>query len=269
VRNAAPESPSDFAGSLFHVAAFAAPGLEGNLAGVVVLENAVDGPWMQRIAAHAGHAATAFVTLGKGSPHRLRWFSPTNELALCGHGTLAAAHVLAEYFSPTALAFSTAAGRLVVRRDDALFVRFPAIELREARLPDELAKRLPGQILRVAIGLDHVVELAGADDVRAASPPLALVEAIGSRGLVLTARARGLPADIVSRFFSPQTGIPEDAATGSAHIELLAFWSAILRRDALIGHQLSSRGGEVLVRAVADGVEVGGRAITVDRTPLR
>ena len=241
---------------LHHVSSFSTGTLKGNQAGVVILPGTADAAWMQAVARSAGHAATAFVIRLSTEEFEMRWFSPSAELELCGHGTLAAVHVLAEQGDTGPWLFSTRAGPVTAaRRRGTLMVRFDPIELAPAELPGELAAALP-PVVRVARGLDHIVELEDASAVSATEPRFALIERLDARGLVVTARADGDygPADIVSRFFSPQTGIPEDSATGSTHVELLRFWD----RRRVIGHQLSDRGGEIHARALDGGVEVGG-----------
>lgn len=252
------------------VDAFADAPFAGNPAAVCLLPDAGDADWMQAIARELNQPATAFVA-PEGGGHRLRWFSPKAELALCGHGTLAAGHVLSEESavpSGAQLRFWTGAGLLTCsRRDGWIVMDFPA------EPPWAIAS--PPADLIAALGVsprfvgqnrfDYLVELDSAAAVRQACPDLAALAAIPTRGVMLTGPADTGGHDFVSRFFAPAAGVGEDAVTGSAHCCLGPFWGERLGKDDLLGYQASARGGTVRVRLRGERVDLLGQAVTVAR----
>lgn len=245
----------------------------GNPAGVVLLDEARDATWMQRVAMELNQAETAFVE-PRGDGFGLRWFTPRSEVDLCGHATLATAHVLWErgVLPPGAkAAFSTRSGVLTATRDgDAITLDFPAIHSRPVAPPADLDRALgvtPRAVLRG--DFDLLCVLDSADAVRSVTPDLAAVAAWPTRGVVVTARDNGAPCDFVSRCFFPALGIPEDPATGSAHCALAVYWSEVLGRDVLVAHQASARGATLRCRRDGARVHLTGHAtITVRGTLL-
>jgi PhzF family phenazine biosynthesis protein len=263
----------------------------GNPAGVCLLDRPADPAWMQAVAAEMNVAETAFLVQRTGTAFDLRWFTPTVEVRLCGHATLAAAHAIWErgLAAPDArLEFATASGPLTARRgeDGWIEMDFPA-NCFEAVEPGSgpwetavaLGKALGVEVAAAAnLGRDWVVQVAAAPAVRAARPDFGAVEALGEM-IILTAPADEMTAeaaagwdaarvDFVSRTFVPAWGIPEDPVTGSAHCALAPFWAARLGRDEMIGFQCSARGGLVRVRLAGDRVVLGGQAVTVIRGEL-
>ena len=247
----------------------------GNPAGVVTLERAASPDWMAKLAAELGCSATAFVIPDElpDADYRLRWFSPTVELDMCGHATLAAAHCLFSDGVALPVRFATRSGVLTVTAvgDSSLQMDFPACPPSAVPAPDGLAEAL-GDARPLWVGRgetdDLLVELADARTVRELQPDLAAVARLGGRGLLVTAAADGAADgtadhDFVSRFFAPRLGIPEDPVTGSAHTVLGPYWAAKLGRNELIGRQLSARGGMIGVRMAGDRVLLTGRAVTV------
>ncbi|WP_250212808.1 PhzF family phenazine biosynthesis protein [Acrocarpospora catenulata] len=234
----------------------------GNPAAVCLLDGPVSDDWMRAVAAEMRHSETAFL-LGRS----LRWFTPAAEVALCGHATLATAHVL--YSTGRAsgrVAFDTLSG--VLTTDQApgglITMDFPAIAAAEAAAPAGLAEALgvkPGWVGRSRF--DLLVEVGTEDEVRAAAPDFDRLAEIDTRGVILTAAAIGQGADFVSRFFAPRYGVPEDPVTGSAHCVLSPYWSERLGRDRLTGAQLSARGGTVVTTLRGDRVELAGQAVSV------
>ncbi len=269
---------------LYVVDAFAAEPYTGGPAGVVLLDRPADARWMQLVAREVNHAETAFVhpeTTAGGAAWRLRWFTPTVEVDLCGHATLAAAHVLWQSgrVAPTSAArFLTRSGELTARRGDAdgaIELDFPAELAREETPPAALllALRLPTPPRFVGRNrMDWLVELAEPDaeaTLRALEPDLALLATIPTRGVIVTcAAARQGPIDFVSRFFAPAAGVPEDPVTGSAHCALAPHWAARLGRSTLTGFQASARGGTVGVEHRGARVLLRGRAITTVKGEL-
>jgi PhzF family phenazine biosynthesis protein len=261
---------------LFQVDAFTDEPFRGNPAAVCVLDAPRDDAWMLAVAAEMNLSETAFVVAdeGSGGGLPLRWFTPKMEVDLCGHATLATAHVLWESgtCSPDEpLRFATASGTLTCRldRDETVWMDFPALPSEEIEEPVGLAAALGAAPVRVARNVhDHLVELADAASVCALTPDFDAIAAIETRAVVVTARADDGHADFVSRCFGPRVGIDEDPVTGSAHCALGPWWAARLGRAALVGRQLSARGGVVRVEVGDERVRLGGRAVTVLRGEL-
>jgi PhzF family phenazine biosynthesis protein len=241
---------------------------KGNPAGVCLLDNPVPDVWMQSIAAEMRHSETAFVLEGEdGEPYSLRWFTPVVEVALCGHATLAAAHVLYSTGSTLeTLEFSTKSGILSVTRDGTGLINmdFPAKVLEAASLPDGLATALGVEPLWVGKNVwDYLVEVDSEETLRTVSPDFLALEKVDARGVIVTAPASSPGVDYVSRFFAPRVGVDEDPVTGSAHCALAPYWTGKLGSASLVGAQLSQRGGVIHTTVRGDRVELSGRAVTV------
>jgi PhzF family phenazine biosynthesis protein len=215
---------------------------------------------MQSVAAEMNLSETAFL-LGDS----LRWFTPAVEVTLCGHATLATAHVLYSTEAATGqLEFKTASGTLTVNRlsDGKITMDFPAKEVTPVTMPEGLEKALGVTPVRVGKSqLDLLVEVDSEETVRNLSPDITALTTVAARGVIVT--AAGTDTDFVSRFFAPKVGVPEDPVTGSAHCALSPYWSARLGRASLVGAQLSKRGGLVQVTLDRDRVHLAGRAVTV------
>ncbi|MED7929330.1 PhzF family phenazine biosynthesis protein [Nonomuraea sp. LP-02] len=245
---------------LYTVDAFTSTAFQGNPAAVCLLDSPVTDGWMQRVAIEMNLSETAFL-----HGDSLRWFTPAVEVTLCGHATLATAHVL--YSTGTAtgpIQFRTASGTLTVNRlpSGGITMDFPAKEVTPVTLPTGLEKALGATPVRVGISqLDLLVELESEETVRNLTPDITALGAVDARGVIVT--ARGTETDFVSRFFAPKVGVPEDPVTGSAHCALSPYWSARLGRASLVGAQLSKRGGIVHVTYAGDRVHLAGNAVTV------
>lgn len=257
---------------IVQVDAFADRPFRGNPAAVCVLAGARDERWMQDVAREMNLAETAFLHPEDGG-YRLRWFTPAVEVALCGHATIASAHVLWEdgHLAPGVQArFHTQSGLLTAdRAGEWIELDFPATPPAETPAPPELARALCVTPLWVGRStFDYLVQVESEDIVRGLAPDLATLERIDARGVIVTSRAETPGYDFVSRFFAPRVGVPEDPVTGSAHCALAPFWSARLGRATLTGFQASTRGGVVRVRLAGDRVVLGGQAVTVLRGEL-
>jgi PhzF family phenazine biosynthesis protein len=266
------------------VDAFTDRAFGGNPAGVCWLDGPAAEPgWLQTVADELNLPATAFVWplgvgdgvgVGGGERFGVRWFSPTSELALCGHGTLATAHVLLERDLMPAdghLRFETQAGLLSAReRDGWIELDFPAEPSQPVEAPPALVEVLGGAPFQTVERnrFDYLVELPSEAAVRTATPDLVSLSSVQTRGLILTARADTVAGDFVSRFFAPSVGIDEDAVTGSAHCCLGPYWQRRLGRSELVGVQLSRRGGVVRVQTGGERVRLAGQAVTVLRGEL-
>ncbi|MEZ4223351.1 MAG: PhzF family phenazine biosynthesis protein [Polyangiaceae bacterium] len=241
----------------------------GNPAAVCVLKEPRDGIWMQNVAREMNLSETAFVS-PREDGFDLRWFTPAVEVELCGHATLASAHVLWESgrIAPDAVArFFTKSGWLEARRkDDRIELDFPALEAEPCEVPDGLAAALdvtPSACFRSRF--DVLVELTAAHIVRNLVPDFRRLAAVKVRGVIVTAPASAPPHDFVSRFFAPGVGVNEDPVTGSAHCVLGPFWGERLGKQQVLGHQASMRGGDVLVDLRGDRVGLLGHAVTMLR----
>lgn len=258
--------------SVIQVDAFAGRPFAGNPAAVCVMDGPRDEQWMRDVAMEMNLSETAFLH-PEGDGYHLRWFTPAVEVALCGHATLASAHVLWETGALAADAearFDTLSGLLTCRRDgDWIWMDFPAKPEEAAEAPEGLAQALGAEPVYVGRSqFDVLVEVASEDVVVGLAPDITALARVQARGVIVTARASREGADFVSRFFAPRAGVNEDPVTGSAHCVLAPYWAAKLGRTELTGYQASRRGGHVRVRAAGDRVHLGGRAITVMRGEL-
>lgn len=256
---------------IFQVDAFTAKPYRGNPAGVCILAQAKDELWMQSVAREMNVAETAFLqreTDGE-SAFSLRWFTPTVEVDLCGHATLASAHVLWEVneANPDALlSFHTRSGLLTAKlAGEWIEMDFPAEAAEQvSTYPTELRDAFGFEPQYVGRNrLDYIIEVENELALRSLEPDMRLLRALRSRGVIVTCRADDSRFDFVSRFFAPGAGVDEDPVTGSAHCCLGPFWQQRLGRDSMLGFQASARGGDVRVRVAGNRVILGGQAITV------
>lgn len=258
------------AGGVMVVDAFCAGPFTGNPAAVVMPDDrpAPGDRVLQAFAAQMNLSETAYPRRD-GDAWSLRWFTPTVEVPLCGHATLATAHALWEAGRAAPderLVFRTLGGELTVTRAGELIAMdFPVRPVAPASVPAELERALGAEVVeagRCSSGWFAV--LVDALAVSTLTPDLDAVAALGPPGVIVTAAgAVADDADVVSRYFAPAVGVPEDPVTGSAHCALAAFWQERLGRDRLHCRQLSARGGELWARCAGDRVELSGRARTV------
>jgi PhzF family phenazine biosynthesis protein len=250
---------------IYQVDAFAGAVFQGNPAAVVPLEAWLPDATLQAIAAENNLSETAFFIPGRNDPWPLRWFTPTVEVDLCGHATLASAHLVFSRLDPgrQQIAFATRSGRLdVTRRGDRLELDFPAVRVQPVADPgklEALAAALGARPGEVHAAMDMMAVFRDEGEVAALRPDMARVAALGGRGLIVTAPGRA--SDFVSRFFGPAVGIPEDPVTGSAHCLLTPFWAARLGKPRLSARQISARGGELVCEDRGDRVGIAGRAV--------
>jgi PhzF family phenazine biosynthesis protein len=258
--------------TIAQVDAFTDRPFAGNPAAVCLLPSPRNESWMQAVAREMNLSETAFVTPSPDG-FDLRWFTPTVEVELCGHATLASAHVLWELgtLAPeTPARFHTRSGLLCAsRRGTWIELDFPAKPEAPAEAPAGLASALGTEVRYVGRNqFDCLVELESEAVVRGLRPDLVALRAIPVRGVMVTSRADSPAYDFVSRFFAPASGIDEDPVTGSAHCCLGPFWGARLGKRELVAYQASARGGIVRVRLGDDRVYLGGQAVTVLRGEL-
>jgi PhzF family phenazine biosynthesis protein len=244
----------------------------GNPAAVCVLPGPADETWMRDVAREMNLSETAFL-FPEGDGHRLRWLTPAVEVDLCGHATLASAHVLWEQGhldSETPARFHTRSGLLTARRGRGwIELDFPAKHCEPVEPPARLAQALGCSI--VAAGrnqFDYLVEVESARVLRDLRPDLRTLAELPVRGVIVTSRSDDPAFDFLSRFFAPASGVAEDPVTGSAHCALGPYWGPRLGRESLIGFQASARGGVVRVTLQGDRVLLAGQAVTVWRGEL-
>ena len=258
--------------TITQVDAFASKPFAGNPAAVCVLSEERDPAWMQNVAQEMNLAETAFL-LPRPDGWGLRWFTPAVEVDLCGHATLASAHVLWEtnrLAADETARFHTRSGLLTaVKRGDWIELDLPAT-------PDEPVEPPAGLVESLGVTpryvgksrFDYLVELDGEDAVRKLRPDFGRMKKLGGRGIIVTSRSASPEWDFVSRFFAPASGIDEDPVTGSAHCCLAPFWSRRLGKNTFVARQVSARGGELRVELKGERIGLAGQAVTVLRAEL-
>jgi len=254
---------------LFQVDAFAARPFAGNPAAVCLLERAAEPEWMQSVASEMNLSETAFI-VPRGEDFDLRWFTPTSEVDLCGHATLASAHVLWESgrLEPEATAtFHTHSGKLTATRaGDWIELDFPATPPEAIEPPAGLSGLL-GSVPRYVgrTRFDLLAKLTDAEELHELDPDFVGLSQLPVRGIIVTTRAEDEQYDFLSRFFAPATGVQEDPVTGSAHCALAPYWANQLGKKKMTAYQASPRGGVVKVELAGDRVKLRGQAVPVLR----
>jgi PhzF family phenazine biosynthesis protein len=247
---------------IYQVDAFADQLFRGNPAAICPLDKWLPDQTLQAIAAENNLAETAFyVPNGKG--YNLRWFTPGVEVDLCGHATLASAHVILQLrheIADATVSFQTRSGELIVKRDGDLYsMDFPSKPPVECPIDPALSEAL-GVKLKLILGArDYLCVFDTEEEVRAISPNMEKLAAIDRFGTIVTAPGRD--CDFVSRFFAPAKGVPEDPATGSAHCTLIPYWSKRLGKTKLFARQISKRGGQLWCEDRGDRVTIAGKAV--------
>jgi len=252
----------------YQVDAFSARVFGGNPAGVCPLKAWLPDGTLQSIAAENNQAETAFF-IPQGDDYHLRWFTPVMEVDLCGHATLASAHVLFAELGcgRETVRFHTRSGWLAaLRKEGIIELDFPSRPPQSCAAPDTLMRGLGIKPREVLKSRDYVAVYESQAEVAALKPDMNLLLELDCLGVIAT--ARGSDSDFVSRFFAPKAGIPEDPVTGSAHSTLIPFWSGRLNKTELFARQISRRGGELYCRFVGERVAIGGRAVTYSRGEL-
>jgi PhzF family phenazine biosynthesis protein len=248
---------------LFHVDAFTTRRFRGNPAAVMPLEEFPADEVLQAIAAENNLSETAFL-VPQGNDYRLRWFTPAVEVPLCGHATLASAAVVMERLQPSReqVTFHTASGPLAVKRADGGYAMdFPARPVKPVDPPPALGSALRSAPIEVlANAINYVAVLEDERAVKELAPDIGAIARLDRSGVIVTASASG-EHDIVSRYFTPARGVPEDPVTGSAHCALAPFWSERLGKSTLRAHQASRRGGEMICRVRGERVELEGACV--------
>ena len=256
---------------IYQVDAFAREAFKGNPAAVCILDQWLEASLMQQIANENNLSETAFA-VPVGKCYEIRWFTPEVEVELCGHATLATAHVLfnhMDYPGDWICFESIHSGRLMVKRKgDLLTLDFPVDILEEMVVPELIVTALQTPPLKAFRGkTDFMFVYTSAREIENMEPDFGLLAQAGGRGIIVT--APGDDVDFVSRFFAPQTGINEDPVTGSAHTSLTPYWSKVLGKERLTARQLSARGGELICEHKGERVEISGHAVTYMKGKIR
>lgn len=249
---------------IYQIDAFTDKVFSGNPAAVCVLDRFLNDELMQRIAGENNLSETAFV-VPKGEDFEIRWFTPSTEVDLCGHATLASAYVLYQFYdypSERITFHSVASGILTVaKEDDFLTLNFPTDICQQIDIPSALIDAFGRKPLEAYKGkTDYLLIFSSQDDIESIQPNFDLIKTVGGRGVIAT--AQGTEADFVSRFFAPQAGVNEDPVTGSAHTTLIPIWAKKLNKTKLTAKQLSDRQGELICTYLGDRVEISGKSVT-------
>jgi predicted PhzF superfamily epimerase YddE/YHI9 len=258
---------------LLQVDAFTDRPFRGNPAAVCIMDGARDTAWMQSIAAEMNLSETAFLE-ARPDGWSLRWFTPTTEVDLCGHATLASAHVLWEekLLPPGEIArFHTRSGLLTAEpKGRWIELDFPATPSSPAAAPPGMLESLGIDDARAVEKsvFDYLIEVGSDQVVRDLKPDFSRLQSVEARGMIVTSRSSDSGSDFVSRYFAPGFGIDEDPVTGSTHCALVPYWSTRLGRENLEALQLSRRGGRLRLQLAGDRVKIAGQAVTVLRGEL-
>lgn len=257
---------------IYQVDSFTDKPFLGNPAAVCVLPGPRDELWMQNVAKEMNLSETAFL-YKHGDGFNLRWFTPTMEVDLCGHATLATAHILWEQghlAHGEQARFYTRSGLLLAEQaGDWIMLNFPAEAPTQAKIPPYIIQAL--NVIPKFTGknrLDYIVEVDFEEIIRTLKPDFNLLRQMEIRGVIVTSQCKTGDYDFVSRFFAPGAGIDEDPVTGSAHCCLGPYWQPKLNKDEFLAYQASARGGLVKVKVLGDRVSLGGKALTVFRGEL-
>lgn len=253
--------------TIYQIDAFAEKAFRGNPAAVVPLTEWLPDTQLQAIAQENNLAETAFFVPQTAGGYHLRWFTPTQEVPLCGHATLASAFVILTEMTPfeVSVDFQTLSGRLTVsRREDLLTMDFPSHALVPVEAPPALLNGLrlpPREVFVTPANPNYYAVYETEAEVRALTPDFALLAALEGLGVAVTAAGTQSHCDFVSRYFAPGLGIPEDPVTGSIHCALIPYWAVRLSKTSLHAFQVSSRTGELFCEAAGDRVLISGQAV--------
>lgn len=252
----------------YQVDAFASAPFTGNPAAVCPLDDWLSDDLLQAIAEENNLSETAFF-VASGGNYALRWFTPTSEVDLCGHATLAASHIIFDYLNDPnpIIHFETRSGLLSVKRHgEALEMNFPAEMPHQRPQLDAITAGLKLPPIELWSAFDYVAVFADEAEVRSIDPDFTILSQIDLRGVIVT--APGSDRDFVSRFFAPKLGVLEDPVTGSAHCELAPLWLSKLGKNPLTARQVSRRGGDLECEVTGNRVLIRGKAVTIMETEI-
>ena len=247
--------------AIFQIDAFTDKVFSGNPAAVCPLEYWLEDEQLQNIASENNLSETAFF-VNRGEYYQLRWFTPQTEVDLCGHATLASAHVIMTILDRKCkkVVFGTHSGELIVKRDKDLYTMdFPAQKLTPCEIPDSLIEGLKKRPKELYESNYYMAVFESEDEVRKLRPYMTMLKELDKIGIIVT--GPGENVDFVSRFFAPSLGIPEDPVTGSTHCTLIPYWAKKLNKTKLVANQVSCRGGELFCEFKDDRVMIAGTAV--------
>lgn len=248
---------------LFQIDAFTNRVFTGNPAAVIPLTDWMADDDLQQIASENNLSETAFFTEEDSGSYHIRWFTPETEVNLCGHATLATAHVIFNHlgFKGDTISFKSKSGVLgVEKKGENLWLDFPSNPPESVPMPKLIPEALGVIPAYSGFNVDLILLLDSEETVRSIRPDISILKLIDARGIIIT--APGEECDFVSRFFAPKVGVPEDPVTGSAHTVLTPFWAARLKKKKLTARQISKRGGDLNCALEGDRVKIGGNAVT-------
>lgn len=248
---------------LFQIDAFADGVFSGNPAAVVPLESWLPTELMQQIAMENNLSETAFIVKEGNDHYSIRWFTPKTEVDLCGHATLASAHVLFNHIGTigSKVTFDSNSGELsATKRSDFIWLDFPSKPPKPVSMPKQIPEAFGVMPIYTGLNTDLLVVVDSERTVASVRPDMRIIKQIDARGVILT--AKGNQEDFVSRFFAPSVGVPEDPVTGSSHTVLTPYWASKLGKNELNARQISERGGRLKCRLDNDRVLIGGMAVT-------
>ena len=259
--------------TIYQVDAFTNKVFQGNPAGVCILNQPGNETWMQLVAREMNLSETAFLYKTEDG-YNLRWFTPQTEVELCGHATLASAHILYETGrlpADQAARFHTASGLLTTsKQDNFIEMDFPAKPAAPVEPPQGMLEALFTDAVFVGKNkYDYLVEIEGDEAIRCMQPNFDRLKELGMRGVMVTSRSDVPEFDFISRFFAPGVGINEDPVTGSAHCCLAPYWAKKLGKQEMVAYQASPRGGVVYVRVDGERVFLKGQAVTVFKAEMQ
>ncbi|NLJ79300.1 MAG: PhzF family phenazine biosynthesis protein [Tissierellia bacterium] len=232
----------------------------GNPAAVCIMEEWLPDELMANITMENNLSETAFA-VKEGSGYRLRWFTPGGEIDLCGHATLATAYIISKFIEPgiSQIHFKTLSGPLkVIRKDDLFKMDFPAYELKQVEVTEDMIEAIGVTPCEAYMGRDLLCVLESEEEVRKANPDMERIKSID--GLLLHITSCGKEFDCVSRSFAPKLNIPEDPVCGSGHCHIVPYWAQKLGKDSIVAYQASQRGGTLYCKYQGDRVIIGGKA---------
>jgi len=246
--------------NLYQIDTFTKNIFEGNPAGVCPLDEWIEDSTMQKIANENNLSETAFFVKENNAYH-IRWFTPSSEVDMCGHATLASAYVLYEIlnYEENKIIFNSKSGLLQVRKDNDKFkMDFPTQEIIKCDIPSSILKAFETKPIECYKSMDYIVVFENEDDILNAKPNLEFLKDNDARGIIITSKSKKY--DFITRFFAPKYGVDEDPVTGSAFTQLIPYWNTVLNKDIFIAKQVSQRGGEVYCFLKNDRVEISGYA---------
>ena len=246
--------------NLYQIDAFAKNIFEGNPAAVCPLDKWLEDNMMQKIANENNLSETAFFVKENNKFH-IRWFTPSNEVDMCGHATLASAYVIFEIlnYEKNEIIFNSKSGVLkVTKENDKFKMNFPIQKIIKCDIPNGISKAFEIQPIECYKSMDYILIFENEKDILNAKPNLALLKDIDTRGVIITSKSKKY--DFINRFFAPKYGIDEDSVTGSAFTQLIPYWNKVLNKDTFIAKQVSQRSGEVFCKLNNDRLEISGYA---------